>query len=113
MPSKTSINSSSKKRHQKATSKKAVGMSEPAFRRVARAGGIRQVPASMYEAKNKVLDHFFRITLEGAITFAANDRRKTVHVRDIKNAMAMRGRNVYGDVRVSKRTAKKTKNSEK
>lgn len=107
MPSKLSNTKTQTKRHKKAVDKRANGLSKPAFRRVARTAGVTRMPGNMYEAGKIVVDQFNRIVLEAAVTFAANDKRKTIQAKDIRNALSMRGRDVYGSVRVTKRAAKK------
>lgn len=107
MPSKNSNKlASSEKRHKRATSIKTDGVSNPALKRVARSGGVKTVPAHMYGDGKRVLDNFFRITLECAITFAAMNGRVTIQSSDVKNALEMRGRTVYGSVRQTKRSRK-------
>lgn len=92
----------------KQNAKKAVGISKPAFRRVARKAGIRRVPAEMYVKGDELLDSFFRITLEGALMFTENRNRKTIQSRDVRNALIQRGRVVYGVPRPSSKS-KRTK----
>lgn len=120
MPSKNDSSSLKKsKRQQKllgsrrnaGSTKKTVGMTRPAFRRIARAAGIKRVPDVMYSEGERIMDQFYRLALEGAITFAAMNNRKTIQTSDIKNSLAIRGRTVYGSIRVPRRSKKEKKSA--
>lgn len=72
------------------------GITKPAFRRLARRGGVKRISGLIYEETRGVLKVFLENVIRDAVTYTEHAKRKTVTAMDVVYSLKRQGRILYG-----------------
>ena len=81
------------KRH--AEVKGRVGISNPAFKRIARQAGIKRISKVVYEQLGKFSQLYMQRLASNAVVLSEHAKRKTVTSKDIHETLKKMGRPIY------------------
>lgn len=79
------------KRHRKFLHDNIQGLTKPAFQRLAQQAGVKSMNGYMYEELRGVTKFHLESILKNAVARVEHDRRKTLLLRDILNAVEDEG----------------------
>ena len=84
------------KRQSKTSEDNLRGVTNSVIRRLARKGGVKRISDLVYDETRAMFKLFLEKLIRDAVSYTAHDKRCTVTASDVKHALDINGRTIYG-----------------